>query len=672
MIRRLLHGASAAWANLPLRGKGLVVLAIPMPALLVAALAYLVGEHSSQQVEALVLRAEEVRVASEQISNVLLDANSGMRDYLLAGRVSFLAPYEAAVTILPDQAARLGRLVQNDPGQAERVHRITANIEQELDTLTVLRYSLRSKGTPTGRASVVGNTNLRDSLPNAGLIDVLRKELRGLKEEEYALLTARRTRLEQLHKQTANVIALSLLVGLSGGIIAASLFAAGIVRRITRLQENAALLAQGLPLTPAAAGRDEIGRLGQALERSSVLLIQREQELRGAKDEAEKANRAKNEFLSRMSHELRTPLNAILGFGQLLEMDHLSAEQHEGVEQILRSGRHLLGLIDEVLDIAKIEAGRLALSPEPVRIGEELQEALSLIEPMATARNVLIKSDRQETCHRYVLADRQRLKQIFLNLLSNAVKYNRPGGSVTVSCEDTGNSRLRVKVTDTGPGIPADKMARLFTPFDRLGAEQSEVEGTGLRLSLSKHLAEAMGGTLRIESAPGLGSTFWLELALVESPLERFEQALEPLTAPAAGTPGAAARVVLYIEDNFSNLRLIERLLARRPEIRLIPAMQGRLGVQLAREHRPDLILLDLQLPDISGHDVLRHLREAPETRDTRIIVISADATPGQIDRLLAAGAWRYLTKPLDVKKCLASLDEALAPPQTGSAGRNA
>ncbi|TMI82275.1 MAG: response regulator [Bacillati bacterium ANGP1] len=353
-------------------------------------------------------------------------------------------------------------------------------------------------------------------------------------------------------------------------------------------------------------------------------------------------------------------------------MDHLSAEQHEGVEQILRGGRHLLGLIDEVLDIAKIEAGRLALSTEPVRISEELQETLDLIEPMATARNVLINGDRQETCRRHVLADRQRLKQVLLNLLSNAVKYNRPGGTVTLSCQESGNGRLRVKVTDTGPGIPADKMERLFTPFDRLGAEQSEVEGTGLGLSLSKRLAEAMGGTLGIESTPGLGSTFWLELTVVESPLERFEKAREPITAPAAGTPAAAARVVLYIEDNFSNLRLIERLLARRPEIRLIPAMQGRLGVQLAREHRPDLILLDLQLPDISGHDVLRHLREAPETRDTRIIVISADATPGQIDRLVAAGAWRYLTKPLDVKKCLALLDEALATPETGRAGRDA
>ena len=665
MVRRFPNGASAAWANLPLRGKGLVVVAIPMAALLAGALTHLISERASLQATAWVARTQEVRTSIERVSNKVMDANGGIRDYLLTGQESFLSPYEDAVATLPDEIARLARLVQDDPSQAVRMHRIIAIVERDLDTLTTIRYSPPSKGTLTGgqRESLTTSTTL---------LDALRVEFSALRDQENRLLAVRTTRLERLHGQISAAIVLSVVLGLSCGILAASLFTAGVTRRITRLEEDAALLAQGLALAPAAAGRDEIGRLGQALERSSVLLIQREQEMRGAKDEAETANRAKNEFLSRMSHELRTPLNAILGFGQLLEMDHLSAEQHEGVEQILRGGRHLLGLIDEVLDIAKIEAGRLALSTEPVRISEELQETLDLIEPMATARNVLINGDRQETCRRHVLADRQRLKQVLLNLLSNAVKYNRPGGTVTLSCQETGNGRLRVKVTDTGPGIPADKMERLFTPFDRLGAEQSEVEGTGLGLSLSKRLAEAMGGTLGIESTPGLGSTFWLELTVVESPLERFEKAREPITAPAAGTPAAAARVVLYIEDNFSNLRLIERLLARRPEIRLIPAMQGRLGVQLAREHRPDLILLDLQLPDISGHDVLRHLREAPETRDTRIIVISADATPGQIDRLVAAGAWRYLTKPLDVKKCLALLDEALATPETGRAGRDA
>jgi CheY-like chemotaxis protein len=260
----------------------------------------------------------------------------------------------------------------------------------------------------------------------------------------------------------------------------------------------------------------------------------------------------------------------------------------------------------------------------------------------------------------HVLADRQRLKQVFLNLCSNAVKYNHAGGAVTLSYEETARGRLRVKVTDTGPGIPQDKIGRLFTPFDRLGAEQSEVEGTGLGLSLSKRLVEAMGGTLGVDSVPGRGSTFWLEFPVVESPLAQLAKAGEHVPAPAELEASRKARVVLYIEDNLSNLKLIQRLLAHRPEVRLLPAMQGRLGLQLASEHRPDLILLDVQLPDMPGSDVLRQLLEMPETRKIPVVVISADATPGQIERLLAAGAWKYLTKPLDVKKFLAVLDEAL------------
>ncbi len=663
MIRRFPNGASAAWANLPLRGKGLVVVAIPMAAMLAGALTHLISERASQQAASWVARTQEVRTSIEQVSNKVVDANSGARDYLMTGQERFLYPYEDAVTTLPDEIARLARLVQDDPAQAVRMHRIIAIVERDLDILTAISYSAPSKGTLTARQ--------RESLATSTtLMNALRTEFRALRDDENRLLAVRTTRLERLHRQISNAIVLSLVLGLSCGIIAAFLFTAGVTRRIARLEENAALLAQGLPLAPAAAGRDEIGRLGQALERSSVLLLQREQDLRGAKDEAEKANRAKNEFLSRMSHELRTPLNAILGFGQLLEMDHLPGEQQESVEHILRSGRHLLGLIDEVLDIARIEAGNLALSLEPVLIIDELQDALDLVQPIAAARNIRLDSDRRELCRRHVAADRLRLKQVFLNLLSNAVKYNHPGGTVTLSCEETGNGRVRVKVTDTGPGIPPDKLTRLFTPFDRLGAEQSEVEGTGLGLSLAKHLVEAMGGTLGVESAPGRGSTFWVELAIAESPLERLEQADERVPAPVRTDTPRAARAVLYIEDNLSNLRLIERLLVHRPEVRLIPAMQGSLGLQLAREHRPDLILLDLQLPDLSGSEVLRRLQEAPETRNTPVVIISADATPGQIDRLLAAGAWRYLTKPLDVKKLLALLDEALARPEAGRAGR--
>jgi signal transduction histidine kinase/ActR/RegA family two-component response regulator len=377
-------------------------------------------------------------------------------------------------------------------------------------------------------------------------------------------------------------------------------------------------------------------------------------ERRRSEAEAAAANRAKSEFLSRMSHELRTPLNAVLGFGQLLEIDPLTAEQRESVGHILKAGRHLLGLIDEVLDISRIEAGHLSISLEPVLLDEVIQEALDLIHPLAAKWNVRLDGAAREVGDRYVLADRQRLKQVLLNILSNAAKFNRPGGTVSVAAEDAAGDRLRVNVTDTGPGIPPEKMGRLFTAFDRLGAEVTGVEGTGLGLALSKRLVEVMGGAVGVDSAVGQGSTFWVELPLVESPAT----GVAPLTTPAPASPTQGT--VLYIEDNLPNLRLVERLLAHRPGMKLLSAIQGGLGLELAREHRPGLILLDLNLPDIPGEKVLELLQHDPRTRQIPVVVISADATPGRIKRLLSAGARAFLTKPLDVKQFLRLLDEVL------------
>jgi CheY-like chemotaxis protein/nitrogen-specific signal transduction histidine kinase len=390
-----------------------------------------------------------------------------------------------------------------------------------------------------------------------------------------------------------------------------------------------------------------------------------EDALRGAQHAAEGANRSKSEFLSRMSHELRTPLNAVLGFSQLLKMQALEGEDTEPVDQILKGGRHLLDLIDEVLDITRIETGRLLLSPEAVFVSELVRESLDLVRALADQRKITLVAD-ESGMSAYVFADRQRSKQVLLNLLSNAVKYNHPRGSVAMSCEELGGTMLRISVADTGPGIRPEQMDRLFAPFDRLDAGQTDVEGTGIGLALAKNLAEAMGGALVVESVVGRGSTFSFDLPRVEGPVERYERLQPPKAFPAVGAPAnghhhaGQSHKLLHIEDNPSNLRLIERILAGRDDVVVVSAMQGRFGIELARQHQPALILLDLHLPDISGEEILRRLREDPMTSSIPVVMVTADATAGQVQRLLSAGAVAYLTKPLDVTMLLSVIDGIL------------
>lgn len=386
-------------------------------------------------------------------------------------------------------------------------------------------------------------------------------------------------------------------------------------------------------------------------------VTERKQFEQALRETTEEAERAKSEFLSRMSHELRTPMNSILGFAQLLDLSPLDEADRESVDQILRGGRHLLDLINEVLDLSRIEAGRLALSPEPVNVAELLAEVADALRPLLAERSIELRGSRPPadplSCDRVVQTDRQRLKQVLINLLSNAIKYNRVGGLVEVSCEERPGARLRIRVRDTGIGIAPAQQAQLFNAFDRLGAESGGAEGTGLGLALSKRLIEAMDGQIGVESEIGRGSTFWVELPHAPG---------EPGVMPEhAVDTGAATRwTVLQIDDNPSSRRLVSRVLARRPGVRLITAADGRDGIRLAAERQPALILMDLHLPDVVGDDLLRALRTDPATRDIPIVVLSADATSGHADRLRIAGATDYLTKPLDVNRFLQTIDRLL------------
>lgn len=374
------------------------------------------------------------------------------------------------------------------------------------------------------------------------------------------------------------------------------------------------------------------------------------QKLEEARDEAEAANRAKSEFLSRMSHELRTPLNAILGYSQILLMDGLDKETREAVEDIEKAGRHLLELINEVLDISRIEAGRMKLSLESVDVREILDEVIGYAQPMAARASIALHPPT-EPCTAHVVADNQRLKQVLLNLVSNAVKYNKHGGDVHISCRER-DQLLRIEVHDTGRGLNGEQTAKLFQPFERLGLTDADGEGTGLGLSLSKNLVEVMGGEIGVESVPDDGSTFWVEFPKTDSPLQRAQGA--SAAAESVGTdPDPDQLCVLYIEDNLSNLKLLEHLMSKLSHVQVQNALQGRLGVELATSLQPDLILLDLNLPDMDGTEVIEALRRDPDTATIPIVVLSADATPKRKAELAELGIHAYFSKPLDVRAFL-------------------
>ena len=428
-------------------------------------------------------------------------------------------------------------------------------------------------------------------------------------------------------------------------------------------RSNGELAREGEQRTQA---QQEVMRLNQELEvrvhERTMQLEMTNGELAMAMEEARSANYAKSAFLSSMSHELRTPLNAILGFAQILSSDRLPStleQKKEFAGHILKSGRHLLTLINEILDLAKVESGTVSLSLEPVGLDAILQECRDMIAPLASQRGIGMAFP--DACPLNVLADRTRLKQILLNLLSNALKYNREQGQVAIECAPHAGGRVRISVRDTGVGLDAEQLALLFQPFNRLGQEGGTEEGSGIGLVVTKRLVELMDGNIGVSSAPGEGSIFWIELRVVDAvPIPAAPSLPRPDLAGAL-LDNSAPVTLLYVEDNPANLTLVEEIVRYCPQLQLLTATDGRLGVEMARTHLPQLILMDINLPHVNGTDALKLLRADPRTAHIPVIALTANAMPGDVERSMALGFYRYLTKPINLDEFTEAINSTLA-----------
>jgi signal transduction histidine kinase/ActR/RegA family two-component response regulator len=623
------------WLDRSVRVKGLTVVTVPLLALILIVLASLILQSNERQERQVARAASNLSTSVVQVLADAVNAESGVRGYVATRNPVFLQPYQLAQTrFTADLAALRGAAAaEGDAGAAQIVAASAATAMQELGEL---RAAIADG--PTGSLQP-------DLLVGKQTMDTLREQVADLAAKPNAVNVARRADITRMESQIGALSIAGLAVGILGGFLGIVLFASGISRRVIAIADNAELLGQGQPLRPRPLARDELGRLTKALIHAEELLASRAAELTSARDAALGATRIKNAFLSSTSHEIRTPLNAILGFTQLLQLSDLSAEDRDGVERILAAGRHLLALINELIDISRIESGELSLSVEPVLVRPLAEETCQLMATLAAERSITISLYSPEP-GLAVFADQQRLRQILVNLVNNGIKYNRRGGTVLIACQAEGDHQVSVVVTDTGPGIQPADLERIFVPFERLGAEQTGIEGSGIGLPLARALARALAGQLTVSSVPGEGSAFTVTLPRAATPWG--QDRIVPRPAIPQADLGAAPARILYIEDNLANIEVVARYLRPAANIVLRTATTGEAGLAAAIHEPPDLILLDLHLPDIGGEEVLIRLRAEPATAGIPVAVLSAEAAPAVIRRMRASGV-AYLTKPLDL-----------------------
>jgi len=620
--------AGLYWRNWSLTVKGVVIVAVALATLVGSAATSHKLERQTAEAMAEMQRTLKVQRDIQLLHALIAEAATGVRGYLLTGVDDFLNPYRAAQDKLP---AAMDSLQQNsrDPEQQARLNVLLPLVRKKLAGLEALRQQYDARPEEL-RASLLAGRQI---------LNQLREGIGAMNARESLLVEQRTMALQEALRRNVLMNLATIVIGLAGAL-AMLLFTLRVVRRVRLSAENAERLVNDQPLLPTGVASDELGQLADRLHHASVLLARRA-------TAAQAASVAKSEFLSRTSHELRTPLNAILGFAQLLEDGPGTGQHRQHAQHITRAGKHLLALIDDVLDVARVEAGQLTITTAPVLVAPVLREALALLQPLANRHQIKLPPQIDDG-GLAVLADRQRLMQIVLNLLSNAIKYNRAGGEVRIMI-GAQDGQVAIAIGDEGAGIEAGMQERLFTPFDRLGAERGKTEGVGLGLAVSRSLAEAMGGVLMADSQAGKGSVFTVRLPRA-APAAHEPLPVPGAPAPQANAPLAGMPTILCIDSDASSLALMETLMVRRPGWRFMAARSVADGWALAASHPPDVLLLDAQLADQA---TLARWRDDAVLAQVPLVLLGGDGAA------LTAGVG-HLEKPLDLPEFFALLDRMI------------
>ena len=620
-----------AWQNLPLGFKGVIVIALPLAILLASLTSLFMRELESTKLENQLKRALQNQRDIQTVHTQLLEASTGVRDFLLTGDKHFLGIFFEAEKKLPKIITTLEERLENDE-QKERLSKILPLVTQNLADLKVLS----NHETATASDQLIAQFKSQ-----VATLDKLREEIEALNNEEALLAEQDQQEIFLQRQQNITVTLIAAIAGIIGSLMAVWIFSRTIVKRVRLLRDNAGHLARAEALDIASSSKDELGQLSDELEQASQLLAKNISDALEARHEAEEASASKSMFLSRTSHELRTPLNAILGFTQLLEQDLPPGKQRDSASLIRGAGQHLLKLINEVLEIARIESGETSLELTAIPINDLLEEATHYISPIGKIRDIEIKCNIAPNL--WAKANRQKLLQVILNLLSNALKYGPVSSSVALNAYSK-QDRIVIEVQDSGPGIPAQLRERLFTPFERLGAENTKIEGTGLGLALSKQIMIAMNGKIDVAKDKSL---FWIEIPVTSA--SHTSSTLNHDTHDKQSFKLFKNSSILYVEDNVSNRALVEAIIQRQQDLRIHSVATIKDAKRFLKEMVPSLLLIDLHLPDGSGEDLVSYVKSKPELHHIPMMILSADALPETMERLKSAGVAHYMTKPLDV-----------------------